>query len=96
MKVLCDVMAMIYTPIIYGFVYNKNRPTVINFECIIFNTQVEALRHSGHICTFRNRMLASLLHHNKTLKGVSGEGKMRTVALIQAANIIFNIPYHLK
>ena len=33
-------------------------------------------------------MLASLLHHNKSLKGLWGEANMITVVLLQAADVL--------
>ena len=40
--------------------------------------------HYGHICTYVNIMLASLLQHNKDFKGVAVEAYMITVAFIKA------------
>ena len=60
----CDVTAMIYPPSISEFVDENNRKIVTNFSSVIFNTQVKALRNDGHIFTFVNVMLASLLHNN--------------------------------
>ena len=60
----CDVTAMIYPPSISEFVDENNRKIVTNFSSVIFNTQLKALRHDGHICTFKNIMLALILQNN--------------------------------
>ena len=59
-----------------------------NFASLLFNTQVKALNHDGHLCTFRNVMLDLLLQHNEALKGIVREEKMITVALLQAAYVL--------
>ena len=38
---------------------------------------------------FINFMLALLLHHNESLKGIPGEANMITVSLIQAAYVLY-------
>ena len=83
-----DVTAMIYPPNVSAFVDGKNRQIVTNFASVLFNTQVKALKHDGNICTFINFILASLLHHNEALKGLSGEANMITVAFLQAAYVL--------
>ena len=59
-----------------------------NFASVLFNTQKKALKHDRHISTFRNIMLALLLHHNEALKGLAGESNMITVLLLQAADVL--------
>ena len=78
----CDVMAMIYTLNICTFVDKKNFQIVTKFASVPFNNQVKALKHDGHICTFINFMLALILQNNEAIKGLSGEAKMITVALL--------------
>ena len=58
------------------------------FASLLFNTQLKSLKNDGHLCTYRKFMLASLLHHNKYLKGLSGEANMITVVLLQAADVL--------
>ena len=79
---------MIYTPSISAFVKNNNRQIVTNFSSVLFNTQVKAVKYDGHICTFGNVILASLLQHNKALKVLTGEANMINVALLQAADVL--------
>ena len=59
-----------------------------NFSSVPFNTQVKAVKHDGHICTFGNVILASLLQHNRAPKVLTGEANMITVALLQAADVL--------
>ena len=59
---------------------NNNNNIVTNFASVLFNTQVKALRHDGHISIFRNFMFYSILHNNKSIKGVTGDNKIITVA----------------
>ena len=61
---------------------------VTNFAIVLFNTQVKALKYDGHLSTFRNIMLASLLCHHEALKVLAGEANMITVALIQAEDVL--------
>ena len=82
-----DVTKMIHPPNISAFVDENNREIVTDFESVLFNTQVKVLKHYVHICTFRNVILALLLHHNKDLKGISGEANMIIVELLQAADL---------
>ena len=91
-----DVMEMIYPPNISAFVDYNNFQIVMKFASVLFNTKVKALKHDGHICTFRNVTLALILQHNEALKGISGEENMITVSLIQAADVLFIIPDTLK
>ena len=74
--------AMVYPPNISAFVDKNSRQIVKDFVILLFNTQVKALKHDGHICTFINVMLASLLQHNNDLKIISGEANIITVALL--------------
>ena len=90
------VTEMLHPPNISDFSDENNRQLVMNFVSVLFNTQVKALKHDGHICTFINFMLALLLQHNEALKGISGEENMITVSLIQAADVLFIIPDTLK
>ena len=73
---------MLHPPNISDFSDENNRQLVMNFVSVLFNTQVKALKHDGHICTFINVMLASLLQHNNDLKIISGEANIITVALL--------------
>ena len=82
-------MAMIYPPNISIFVDEKNRQIVANFVSVIFNTQMKTLKHDDHICTFITGMLASLLHHKKSLKSITGEENMITVPLLKAADFLY-------
>ena len=59
-----------------------------NFASVFFNTQVKALKHYGYLYTFRDVILASLLHHNEAFKGLSVEANMITVVLLQAAYVL--------
>ena len=56
-----DLTALIYPPNTSAFVDDNNRQIVTKFASVLFNTQVKALKHDGHHCTFINVMLASLL-----------------------------------
>ena len=76
------VTEMIYTPNISAFDDENNRQIVTNFARVIFNTQVNVLKHYGRICTFIAGILAFLLHHNKSLKLIAGEENMITVPLL--------------
>ena len=67
-----DATEMIYTPNTSVSVDKNNRQTVMNFASVLFNTQVKSLKHDGHLCSFINVMLASLLQHNEALKGLVG------------------------
>ena len=79
---------MIYPPNISAFFDEHNHQIVTNFSSVPFNTQVKAVKHDGHICTFGNVILDSLLQHNKALKVLTGEANMITVALLQAADVL--------
>ena len=75
--------ATIYPPnISSAFVDEKNRQTVTKFSSVLFNTQVKAFKHDGHLCTLRTVLLASLMQHNEALEIITGEANMITVALI--------------
>ena len=76
------VTEIIYPPNISAFVDENNRQIVTNFTSVLFNTQVKALKHDGHFCTFRADILTSLLQHNKSLKIVAREANMITVPLL--------------
>ena len=91
-----DVMEVIYPPNISAFVDDNNLQIVMKFASVLFNTQVKAIKHDGHLCTFKNVTLASLLQNNESLKGIPGEANMITVSLIQAADVLFIIPDTLK
>ena len=65
-------MSIIYPPNISDFVDDKNRQIVTNFVSVLFNNQVNSLKHDGNICTFRTGVLASLLNHKKYLKIIAG------------------------
>ena len=45
---------------------------------------MKSLKHDGHICTFRNVMIALLLNHNKALKCLSGDSNIITVVFLQS------------
>ena len=75
------VTEMIRPPNILAFVDKNNPQPVRNVASVLFNTKVKSLKHYGHICTFRNVMLASLMHHNKALKFVALETNITTVSL---------------
>ena len=74
LQVASDVMVMIYTPNISGFVDDNNRQIVTNFVSVTFNTKVKAIKQDGHLCNFRNVMLFFLLQ-NKNLLQVYQERK---------------------
>ena len=82
-----DVTEIIYPPNISAFVDKNNRQTVTNFTSVLFNTQVKALKHDGHIYTFRNVMISFLLQHKEILKGLAVEANMITVALLQVVDL---------
>ena len=65
------------------FVDKNNRQIVTNFASVLFNTQAKALNHDGHLCTFINVMLASIMQHKKALKGLAGEANTIFIALLQ-------------
>ena len=83
-----DMTAMIYPTIILALFDDKNRQIVTTFSSVLFNTQVKSNRHGGHLSTFINVILDSLMQYNKYIKGVTGEAKMITVTLLQAANLL--------
>ena len=80
-------MEVIYPPNIPAFVDDNNPQILTNFASALFNTQAKALSHDGHLFSFRNVMLDSLMHHNEYLKGISGEARLIKVALLQTADI---------
>ena len=80
---------MLHPPNISAFSDENNRQLVMNFVSVLFNTQVKAIKHDGHLCTFKNVTLASLLQNNESLKGIPGEANMITVSLIQAADVLY-------
>ena len=73
---------MIYPLNILAFVDDKNRKIVTNFACVLFNTQMKALKHDDHTFTLKTGMLTFLLHHKKALECISGEANMITVPLL--------------
>ena len=73
---------MIYPLNISAFVDDNNKQLATNFASVLFNTQVKALTHGVHLCTFRYSILALLLWHSKDLKIISGEANMITVPLL--------------
>ena len=83
-----DVTEMIYPPKISYFVDNNNRQIVTNFTSVLFNTQAKALMDDGHLCTFRNVILASILNHNGALKVLTTEANMITFKLLQAEDVL--------
>ena len=70
---------MMYPTSIYYFVDDKNHQILINFVSVLFNTEVNSLRHYDHISTFRNVMLTLILHNNKYLRSVVLDSNMITV-----------------
>ena len=83
-----DVTEMIYSQNISAFFDKNNLQIVTNFTSVFFNTQVKALKHYVYLSTFRDFMLASLLHHNEAFKGLAVEANMITAVLIQAADVL--------
>ena len=81
-------MEMIYPLNICKFVDKNNFQIVTKFASVPFNTQVKALKHDGHICTFINFIPDYLLQYNEYLKGLSGETNMVTVLLLQAEDFL--------
>ena len=68
--------------------FDQNKLQIVTkFASLLSNTQVKALKHNGHICTFRNVMLDFLLQHKKYIKWLEVEAKMITVALLQSADV---------
>ena len=61
------VTEMLHPPNISDFSDENNRQLVMNFVSVLFNTQVKAIKHDGHPCTFINVMIALLLQHNESL-----------------------------
>ena len=59
----------------------------MKFASALFNTQVKALKHDGHIFTFINVMLDLILNNYDNMKGISRESKMITTALLQAVYV---------
>ena len=49
---------------------------------------MKALKHDGHICTFINLILSSLLQHNESLKGLAVEANMLTAEFLQVADFL--------
>ena len=47
-----------------------------NFDSVLFNTEVKALKYDGHHFTFRNCMLDSIIQHNEALKDLVVEANM--------------------
>ena len=84
-----DLTAMVYPHNILAFVDENNHQIVKKFESALFNTQVKALKHNGHIFTFIKVMLDLMLRYNKALKGLLGEANMINFELIQAADVLY-------
>ena len=80
---------MIYPSNISDFFEENNRQIVTNFEILLFNTQVNALKCGVRICTFSNVMIASLLQYKKAIKFIAGEANIITVTFFQAASVLF-------
>ena len=80
---------MIYPPNISSFSYYYNRQIVTNFSSVLFNTQLKALKHGGHIFTFINVMLDLILHHKEDIEGILVESNMITVSFLQASDVLF-------
>ena len=57
---------------------------------------MKAIKHDGHLCTFINVILASLLHHNEAFKGLSVEANMITSAFLQAEDVLGMSSNNLK
>ena len=88
--------AIIYPPNIPAFVEENNRQILTNFSSVLFNTQVKVLKDDGHICTFINFMLASLIQHNEALKGLAVETNIISVVLFSSADVLSIISDTLK
>ena len=58
-----------------------------NFPSVLFNTQSESLMYGGHISTFRNVILDSIMKNNKALKGCMVDSYMITVAFLQYSDL---------
>ena len=76
-----DVTEMIYPRTISDSFDENNHKIVTKFENVLFNTEVNALKHDYHIFTYRNVMLAFILQHNRALYGISREANMIKVSL---------------
>ena len=88
--VACAVITMIYPPRISAFVDKNDRKIVKNVSIVLFNNQVKAFKHDGHIFTFRYDMLASFIQNNEALKVISVEAKIIISALLQAEYFVIN------
>ena len=77
-----DVTAMIYPPIVSALIDEKNRQIVKNLAILLFKTQVKALSRAVNIFTFINVMLALLMQHIESLKGLVVEVNMIKVAFL--------------
>ena len=78
---------MFHPPSMSDFVDDRNCQIMRNFLIVLFTTRMNALRNDGHISTFRNAMLDSLLQHKEALNVVAGEANMITVPLLQAVDV---------
>ena len=87
MQVEHDVKVIIYPPKISALFDENNRQIVTNFASVIFNTQVKVLRNDDNLFTFINVILASLLQHKKSFKGVALLENRITVILLHAADL---------
>ena len=83
----CHMAVIIYPPRISALVDDNNGQIVKKIASVLFNNKVKALMHNINLYTFRDFILAALLHHNKSLKGDSGKANTITVALLQAADV---------
>ena len=89
-QVARDVKSIICLPIISVFFNENNLQIVTNFSNVLFNNQVKALRHDGHLSKFIIVILALILKDKKYLKGVAGDANMITVSIIQASDVFIS------
>ena len=92
----CRENVIQWLPNISAFVDDTNYQIYTNFESVLFNTKVKALRHDGHLLPFINVMLDSLIQHNEYHKYISGEARTITVVLLQDAYVFSISSYILK
>ena len=81
------VISIRYPPKISALFDENNRQIVTNFASVIFNTQVKVLRNDDNLFTFINVILASLLQHKESFKGVALLENRITVILLHAADL---------
>ena len=73
---------MIYPPNISAFGDYNNRQIVTNLSSVLFNNQVKALKHDGHLCKLRTVIIDLLRQHKEVLKIILGEANMITGVLL--------------